>query len=96
MILGIDHADPQLALAIEFAQLSSWKYPQLVDPDVVVRADLQMSGPQTFFVRPDGTIAYRDAGPFRFAAEIRELARQHLGVSPGPTRTRNDQSGSAL
>jgi cytochrome c biogenesis protein CcmG, thiol:disulfide interchange protein DsbE len=83
MILGIDHADPQPTLAIEFAELSTWRYPQLADPDVVLRADLQISGPpQTFFVRPDGTIAYRHAGPFKSADEIRELARQHLGVSP--------------
>ncbi|HJV13218.1 MAG TPA: TlpA disulfide reductase family protein [Propionibacteriaceae bacterium] len=83
MILGIDHADPQPALAIEFAQLSSWKYPQLADPDVVLRAELQISGPpQTFFVRPDGTLAYRHAGPFKSADEIRGLASEHLGVSP--------------
>jgi cytochrome c biogenesis protein CcmG, thiol:disulfide interchange protein DsbE len=83
MILGIDHADPQPALAIEFAQLSTWKYPQLADPDVVLRAALQLTGPpQTFFVRPDGTIAYRHAGPFKSADEIRELARKQLGVSP--------------
>jgi thiol-disulfide isomerase/thioredoxin len=83
MILGIDHADPQPALAIEFAQLSSWKYPQLADPDVVLRAELQISGPpQTLFVRPDGTIAYRHAGPFKSTDQIRDLARQHLGVSP--------------
>jgi len=83
MILGIDHADPQPALAIEFAHLSSWKYPQLADPDVVLRAELQITGPpQTFFVRPDGTIAYRHAGPFKSADEIRALAREHLGVSP--------------
>ena len=83
MILGIDHADPQPALAIEFAQLSSWKYPQLADPDVVLRTALQITGPpQTFFVRPDGTIAYRHAGPFKSAEEIRDLAQEHLGVSP--------------
>jgi cytochrome c biogenesis protein CcmG, thiol:disulfide interchange protein DsbE len=83
MILGIDHADPQPALAIEFAQLSTWKYPQLADPDVVLRAALQITGPpQTFFVRPDGTIAYRHAGPFKSADEIRELAHKQLGVSP--------------
>jgi cytochrome c biogenesis protein CcmG/thiol:disulfide interchange protein DsbE len=83
MILGIDHADPQPALAIEFAQLSTWRYPQLADPDVVLRAALQISGPpQTFFVRPDGTIAYRHAGPFTSADEIRDMARQHLGVNP--------------
>jgi cytochrome c biogenesis protein CcmG, thiol:disulfide interchange protein DsbE len=83
MILGIDHADPQPALAIEFAQLSSWAYPQLADPDVVLRAALQITGPpQTFLVRPDGTIAYRHAGAFKSADEIRDLVRQHLGVSP--------------
>jgi cytochrome c biogenesis protein CcmG, thiol:disulfide interchange protein DsbE len=83
MILGIDHADPQPALAIEFAQLSTWRYPQLADPDVVLRAALQITGPpQTFLVRPDGTIAYRHAGSFKSADEIRDLVRQHLGVSP--------------
>jgi cytochrome c biogenesis protein CcmG, thiol:disulfide interchange protein DsbE len=83
MIMGIDHADPRPDLAIEFAQLSTWTYPQLADPDVVLRAALQITGPpQTFFVRPDGTIAYRHAGPFSSAAEIRDLADEHLGVTP--------------
>ena len=83
MILGIDHADPQPALAIEFAQLSTWTYPQLADPDVVLRAALQITGPpQTFLVRPDGTVAYRHAGSFKSADEIRDLVRKHLGISP--------------
>jgi cytochrome c biogenesis protein CcmG, thiol:disulfide interchange protein DsbE len=83
VIVGIDHADPRPDLAIEFAQLSSWSYPQLADPDVVLRAELQITGPpQTFFVRPDGTIAYRHAGPFGSAAQIRGLAAKHLGVTP--------------
>jgi cytochrome c biogenesis protein CcmG/thiol:disulfide interchange protein DsbE len=82
MIIGIDHDDPRPELAIEFAQLSTWKYPQLADPDVVLRSGLQISGPpQTFFVRPDGTIAYRHAGPFKSADEIRDLVHQHLGVA---------------
>jgi cytochrome c biogenesis protein CcmG, thiol:disulfide interchange protein DsbE len=83
IIVGIDHADPRPDLAIEFAQLSTWTYPQLADPAVVLRAELQITGPpQTFFVRPDGTIAYRHTGPFSSAAEIRGLADQHLGVTP--------------
>ena len=83
MIIGVDHADPRPDLAIEFAQLSTLTYPQLADPDVVLRAALQITGPpQTFFVRPDGTIAYRHAGPFSSAAEIRDLADKHLGVTP--------------
>jgi cytochrome c biogenesis protein CcmG/thiol:disulfide interchange protein DsbE len=83
MIVGIDHDDPRPELAIEFAQLSTWKYPQMADPDVVLRSELQISGPpQTFFVRPDGTIAYRHAGPFNSAEELRDLAHKHLGVTP--------------
>jgi cytochrome c biogenesis protein CcmG, thiol:disulfide interchange protein DsbE len=83
IIVGIDHADPRPDLAIEFAQLSSWTYPQLADPEVVLRTELQITGPpQTFFVRPDGTIVYRHAGPFGSAAEIRDLAGKHLGVTP--------------
>jgi cytochrome c biogenesis protein CcmG, thiol:disulfide interchange protein DsbE len=82
-IVGIDHNDPRPELAIEFAQLVGWKYPQLADPAVVLRAELQITGPpQTFFVRSDGTIAYRHAGPFRSAEQIRALARKHLGVAP--------------
>ena len=83
MIMGIDHADPRPDLAIEFAQLSTWTYPQLADPDVVLRAELQITGPpQTFFIRPDGTIAYRHAGPFSSAEEIRDVAQKYLGVTP--------------
>ena len=83
MIIGIDHADPRPDLAIEFAQLSNWTYPQLADPDVVLRTELQITGPpQTFFIRPDGTIAYRHAGPFSSAKEIRDLAQKYLGVTP--------------
>ena len=83
IIVGIDHADPRPDLAIEFAQLSSWTYPQVADPDVVLRSALQITGPpQTFFIRPDGTIAYRHAGPFSSAQEIRDLAQQRLGITP--------------
>jgi cytochrome c biogenesis protein CcmG, thiol:disulfide interchange protein DsbE len=83
MIVGIDHDDPRPDLAVEFAQLSTWRYPQLADPDVVLRAKLQITGPpQTFFVRPNGTIAYRHAGPFTSVAEIRDLAQRYLGVTP--------------
>ena len=81
MILGIDYNDPRPELAIEFAQLSDWAYPQLVDQDTALRVPLQIIGPpQTFFVRPDGTIAYRHTGPFTSAEQIRSQARQHLGV----------------
>lgn len=81
MILGIDFDDPRPDLAIEFADAAGWKYPQMQDVDVVLREELQISGPpQTFFVNAQGNITYRHAAPFTSAKQIRELAEKHLGV----------------
>lgn len=83
MIMGIDFQDNNPARAITFAQVASWRYPQLEDTDLAIRAPLQVTAlPQTFFVRADGTIAHRQFRPFSSAEEIRGLAREHLGVSP--------------
>ncbi|HYP45790.1 MAG TPA: TlpA disulfide reductase family protein [Propionibacteriaceae bacterium] len=80
-ILGVDYVDPQPGLALEFAQRSRWRYPQLADPDKALGAPLQIAGPpQTLFVRADGTLAYRHSGPFTSATQIRRLATEHLGI----------------
>ena len=67
-----------LSWRIEFAQLSTWRYPQLADPDVVLRAALQISRTATDLLRTTGRhrspIATLDS--FSSAAEIRDLARQ--------------------
>jgi len=83
VVLGIDHQDPEPEAAIEFARAASWTYPQLQDTEQVLRTDLRVTAlPVSFFVRADGTIAYRNFVPFTSADQIRALARQHLGVSP--------------
>lgn len=82
-ILGVDHADPQPALALTFAQQAGWTYPQLYDADLVFRTRLQVTGlPVTFFVRGDGTIAGRHAGAFTSVAQIEQESRRLLGVTP--------------
>jgi hypothetical protein len=49
----------------------------------VLRTDLQVAAlPQTFFVRADGTIAYRNLRPFTSADQIRQLSERYLGVTP--------------
>src|SRR5688500_12099300 len=45
LIMGIDYSDPRPDYAIEFAQLVQWRYPQLADPDLSLRAPLQIAGP---------------------------------------------------
>lgn len=82
MIIGIDYADPLPDWAIEFASLSHWRYPQLVDQDKVLSGLLQLTGPPvTLLVRADGTVAYRHNGPFTSAQQIKDEVRQHLGVT---------------
>lgn len=85
LILGIDYDDPRPDYAIEFAQLSKWRYPQLADPERKLAGPLKVSAgpPQTLFVDADGVIVYRHAGPFTSAAQIRDLVREHLGVRLG-------------
>jgi cytochrome c biogenesis protein CcmG, thiol:disulfide interchange protein DsbE len=83
VILGVDYDDPRPDRAIEFARVLGWRFPQLVDQDRALSGPLQITGPpQTFFVRADGTIAYRHIGPFASTEQIRAEAKQHLGVTP--------------
>jgi thiol-disulfide isomerase/thioredoxin len=83
VVLGVDHADDDPARALEFARVAGWRYPQIQDQDLVLRRDLQVAAlPQTFFVRADGTIAYRNLKPFSSADQIRDLSRRYLGVAP--------------
>lgn len=82
-VLGVNHADHDPAGAITFAQVAAWTYPQLQDRDEVLRRELGVVGlPVTFFVRADGTIAYRNLTPFTSADQVRELSRRYLGVTP--------------
>ena len=82
-LIGVDHADPAPEEAVKFAGSAGWTYPQLYDADLVFRTRLQVTGlPVTFFVRPDGTLAGRHAGPFTSSQQLADLSRQYLGVAP--------------
>ncbi len=83
MILGVDFNDPRPELAIDFAEVASWTYPQLADQDKAISAPLQLSNiPQTLLVDADGRVVHRHAGPFQSADQIRQLLRRHLGTTP--------------
>jgi cytochrome c biogenesis protein CcmG/thiol:disulfide interchange protein DsbE len=81
-VLGVDFADAP-EQAVQFAASAGWTYPQLYDADLVLRSRLQVMGlPVTFFVRADGTLAGRHAGPFTSAQQLDDITRQYLGVAP--------------
>lgn len=80
-MIGVDFADPDPQLAIEFAGLSEWTYPHLTDNDKKLSAQLGVTGvPTTVFVADDGTISYIHVGPFANEEHLRSLTAKHLGV----------------
>lgn len=82
-VIGVDHADPAPEAAVAFAGAAGWTYPQLYDADLVFRKQLQVVAlPVTFFVREDGTVVGRHAGPFTSSQQLADLSRQYLGVAP--------------
>ncbi|MGI3785589.1 MAG: TlpA family protein disulfide reductase, partial [Janthinobacterium lividum] len=82
-VLGVDHTDYAPDVAVRFAGAVGWTYPQLYDADLVFRKKLQVTAlPVTFFVRVDGTLGGRHAGPFTSSQQLADLSQQYLGVAP--------------
>lgn len=78
-VLGVDYTDPQPALAIEFAQLTSMTYPHLVDEEHVLKGPLGVPGiPYTVLVDADGRIVARHPGPFDSFEEVQQWTAEAL------------------
>jgi cytochrome c biogenesis protein CcmG/thiol:disulfide interchange protein DsbE len=79
-VIGIDLED-QAGEAIAFAAAQGMTYPQLADPDTVLKASVGVPGlPITLFVAPDGTIAGRQIGPIDSYDQLTQLVNDDLGV----------------
>lgn len=79
-LLGIDYNDPQPALAIEFAQLVGWTWPQLADPEKTTEVPLGLPGiPMSLLVDGDGRLVARHAGAFKDLAELEAWVAEGLG-----------------
>ncbi|MDN5570749.1 MAG: TlpA family protein disulfide reductase [Propionibacteriaceae bacterium] len=80
-LLGIDHDDPDPALAIEFAGQAGWTYPHLLDPMKQISGPLRIDGiPVTLFVNDQGQLVHRVVGPVASTDQLRQLTATYLGV----------------
>ncbi len=78
-MLGIDYNDPQPDLAVEFAQLVGWKYPQLADMEKTIEAPLAVPGiPMSLLIDADGRIVARHPGPFDSVEELQSWVDEGL------------------
>ncbi|WP_220492169.1 TlpA disulfide reductase family protein [Propioniciclava sp. MC1683] len=81
LVLGIDYADPDPALALEFAAMAGWTYPHATDPLKRTAGPLRFQGiPITLYVDADGRIAYREVGGITSTQQLVDGAQEHLGV----------------
>lgn len=79
--IGVDMADPNPAAALRLAGESGVTYPQLADPDGMVRAPLKVMGlPQTVMIDTDGSVVYTHRGAFDSVDQIGAAITQNLGV----------------
>ena len=82
LLLGVNYADPRPELAVEFASLVGWKYPQLADPEhrLGPLIGLPTAMPMTLFVAADGRIVRKFIGGLHSYDELVQLTRDELGV----------------
>lgn len=81
MLLGINYTDPRPELAVEFASLVGWKFPQLADQDARLAALMRVPGlPTTLLVDADGKVVHTIAGKLQSSDELVQLTRDKLGV----------------
>lgn len=82
LMIGVDYADPDPALALEFAEYAGWAYPHVTDPLKQTAAPLRFTGiPVTVFVDAEGRILYRHVGAFSSTAQLAGFAETYLGVT---------------
>ena len=81
-MLGIDYDDPRPELAVEFASLVKWSYPQLQDPERRLSAVMRIGGlPTTLFVDADGKLVHQVSGKLQSYDELVQLTRDKLGIA---------------
>ncbi|MEU4192977.1 TlpA disulfide reductase family protein [Kribbella sp. NPDC026611] len=82
-MLGIDYDDPRPELAVKFATEHGLAYPHLFDQDKAIKQPLRVAGPPlTAFIDKDGAVAFVHHGVLTSQAQLDQLVKDHLGVTP--------------
>ncbi|MFT4215563.1 MAG: TlpA disulfide reductase family protein [Micropruina sp.] len=82
LLLGLNYNDPRPELAVEFASLVGWTFPQLADSDTRLATAMTVPGlPTTLFVDADGKLVHTVPGKLQSYDELVQLTRDKLGVT---------------
>ncbi len=79
-LIGIDVEEAKIEDGQNFVKENGMTWPNLYDAKGVTRRDFGMGVPVTWFIAPDGTVAYKKIGAFKNEIELIQLTSKYLGV----------------
>jgi thiol-disulfide isomerase/thioredoxin len=80
-LVGVDVEEKNIEVAQKFVESHGITWPSLYDADGSSRGYFGMGVPVTWFISPDGSVAYKKIGGFKNELEIIELTAKYLNVT---------------
>ncbi len=79
-LIGVDVEEASIADGRKFVENNGITWPNLFDSDGKSRAYFGMGVPVTWFIAPDGRVAYKHIGVLKNEIELISLTSKYLGV----------------
>jgi len=80
LLIGVDVEEASIEDGRTFVENNGITWPNLFDTDGKSRAYFGMGVPLTWFIAPDGSVAYKHIGVLKNEIELISLTSKHLGV----------------
>ena len=80
-LVGIDVEEKSPEDGAKFVVKQGITWPNLYDSTGISKSVYGMGVPVTWFVAPDGSVAFKKIGVIKDEKELIQLTRQHLGIS---------------
>lgn len=79
-LIGVDVEEANFDDGRTFVERNGITWPNLYDPDGRSREYFGLGVPVTWFIAPDGSVAYKHVGIIKDLDEILTLTEKHLGI----------------
>jgi thiol-disulfide isomerase/thioredoxin len=80
LLIGVDVEEASIEDGRKFVENNGITWPNLFDADGKSRAYFGMGVPVTWFIAPDGSVAYKHIGVLKNEIELISLTSKYLGV----------------
>ena len=80
-LIGVDVEEKNILDGRKYVETHGMTWPNLYDKNGTTRSNFGMGVPVTWFISPNGSVAYKKIGGFKNELELIQLASQYLSVS---------------